>query len=109
MNEDSPAVPNTVLLSGTFSFDEGTERKFPIGHCDRYDLYVIAQHGKIKVYPGNSSIGTEVRSDLEYPFHYHIVYDWEYAPYIVIKGLEDGTEATIHAEVYRAGNREIER
>ena len=108
VSEDNPPVPNTILLSGTFSFDEGTERKFQIGHCDRYELYVISQKGKVKVYQGSSDVGAEVRADTEIPFHYHVVYDWEYAPYLRVVGLEDETQITIHAEVYRSGNREIE-
>ena len=108
IDADSPAVPNTVLLSGTFSFDEGTERKFTLGHCDRYMLYIVMQSGRLKVYSGSSAIGAEIRADVENPYHYHVVYDWEYAPYILVKGLEDGTEATIHAEIYRAGNREAD-
>ncbi|MBQ6664062.1 MAG: hypothetical protein IJM68_00600 [Synergistaceae bacterium] len=108
VSAESPITLNTVLVSGTFSFDEGTERKFAIGHCDRYVLHVLSQKGKIKIYPGSSDIGAEVRADTEVPFHYHVIYDWEYAPYLRVVGLEDGTEATIHAEVYRPGNREIE-
>lgn len=106
VNADEPPVPNTVLLSGTFSFDKGTERKFAIGHCDRYTLYIIVQSGGIKVYPGNSTIPVDMRTDLEYPYHYNVVYDWEYTPYLRVVGLEDDTEATIHAEIYRIGNRE---
>ena len=108
VSADNPPVPNTVLLSGTFNFDEGTERKFTIGHCDRYMLYIIIQHGILKLYPGSATIGTEIRADVENPFHYHVVYDWEFAPYLRAVGLTDGTEATIHAEIYRAGNKEAE-
>ncbi len=35
-NENSPAVPSTVLVSGTFSFGEGTERKYSLEECDTY-------------------------------------------------------------------------
>ena len=108
VSSDSPAVPNTVLLSGTFSFDEGTERKFPIEHCDKYELYVIVQKGKVKIFTGSSTLGAEVRADLEVPFHYNVLYDWEYAPYLQVVGLEDGSEATIHAEIYRSGKRDLE-
>ncbi len=106
VNADDPPIPNTVLLSGTFSFDEGTERKFTLEHCDKYTLYIIVQSGSIKVYPSSSTIPVEVRADLEIPYHYNVVYDWEYSPYLRVVGLEDGTEATIHAEIYRIGNRE---
>ncbi len=104
VSADSPSAPNTVLLSGTFSFDKNTERKFTVGHCDRYMLYVIIQSGALKIYPGSSTVGAEVRANVENPFHYKIVYDWEYAPYLRAVGLEDGTKATIHAEVFRDGN-----
>ena len=104
VSADNPSVPNTVLLSGTFNFNKNTERKFTIEHCDRYILYIIIQNGAVKVYPGNSTIAAEVRANVENPFHYKIVYDWEFAPYLRVVGLEDGTKATIHAEVYREGN-----
>lgn len=104
VSEVSPPLPNTVLLSGTFSFDEGTERKFMIGHCDKYLLNVIVQSGALKVYPGSSKIGVEVREDMEVPYSYKVVYDWEYAPYLRVVGITDDTAATIHAEIYREGN-----
>ena len=107
VSADSPAVPNTILLSGTFSFDEGTERKFPIEHCDKYMLYVIMQSGARKRYPGSSKVGAEVRGDVKHPFHYKIVYDWEYAPFLRVIGLEDNTEITIHGEIFREGNEGI--
>ena len=103
VSSDSPPVPNTVLLSGTFSFDEGTERKFPLDHCDTYIVNVIIQSGKVKVYPGSSLIGVEVSAEATTPYHYHALYDWEYAPFLRVVGLEDGTEATVHAEICRSG------
>ena len=103
VDADNPPVPNTILLSGTFKFDKGTERKFTLQHCDKYVLNVIVQHGRIKLYPGNSAIGVEVSSEANIPYHYHVLYDWEYAPYLRAVGLSNGTEVTIHAEVYRHG------
>lgn len=103
VDADSPAVPNTVLLSGTFSFDEGTERTFPLGHCDIYVLNVIIQSGKVKVYAGSSAIGVEVTINENIPYHYTGIYDWGHAPYLRVVGLEDNTEATINAEVYTTG------
>lgn len=107
VNADDPPVPNTVLLSGTFKFDEGTERKFILGHCDTYELNVIVQHGRVKVFPGNSDIGAEVVAEAEVPFHYYEIYDWEYAPYLRVVGLDDETEVTIHAEIYRRGSKDV--
>ena len=102
VNADEPPIPNTILLSGTFKFDEGTERKFSLDHCDTYILNVIIQSGKVKVYPGNSAIGAEITINENVPYHYTGIYDWEYAPYLRVVGLEDNTNATIHAEVYKA-------
>ena len=101
VKENEPPVPSTVLLSGTFMFDEGTERKYPIEPCDAYVLNVIVQRGKVKVYPGNTAIGVELSSELEVPYHYRGFYDWEYAPYLRVVGLEDDTAVTINAEVSR--------
>lgn len=107
VSADNPSMPDTVLLSGTFSFDKGTERKFTLGHCDKYMLDVIMQRGSVKVYHGSSSIGTELSAETNIPFYYHVINDWEYAPYLRVVGLEDGAEASIHAEVYRSGSKEL--
>ncbi len=107
VDANNPPVPDTVLLSGTFKFDKGTERKFTIGHCDKYVLDVISKQGKVKVYPGNSAIGAEVSEEGKLRYDYHVVYDWEFAPYLRVVGLEDNTEAVIHAEVYRSGSKEV--
>ncbi len=101
VKENEPPVPSTVLLSGTFSFDAGTERKYPIEPCDTYILNVIVQRGKVKIYPGNTAIGVELSSELDVPYHYKGFYDWEYAPYLKVVGLEDDTSVTINAEVSR--------
>lgn len=101
VSADYPPVPDTVLLSGTFKFDEGTERKYVIEPCDMYTVDVILQSGGLRIYAGSSLSGAEIRSDGEVPYRYHAKYDWEYAPYLRVVGIEDGTEATIHAEVIR--------
>ena len=108
VDADNPPVKGSTLLSGTFMFDAGTERKFTIGHCDKYILDVILQSGSVKVYHGNAPIGVEIRTDVDVQYRYHIVNDWEYAPYLRVVGLEDGTEAIIHAEVFRTANREAD-
>lgn len=101
VNEDYPPVPNTILLNGVFKFDEGTERKYAIEPCDIYTVDVLLQSGGVKIYAGNSPTGAEIHTDGETPYRYRGEYDWEYAPYLRVTGLEDGTEAVIHAEVLR--------
>lgn len=101
VNENYPPVPDTLLLSGVFKFDAGTERKFTIEPCDMYTVDVILQSGGLKIYAGSSPTGAEIRSDGETPYRYRGEYDWEYAPYLRVTGLDDGTEAVIHAEVRR--------
>lgn len=108
VDADNPAVPETVLLSGTFKFDTGTERKFTLGHCDKYMLDIIMQGGRVKVFHGNSDIGAELSAQSDISYRYHVINDWEYSPYLRVVGLEDGTEATIHAEVFRTGSKEME-
>ena len=107
VDANNPPVPDTVLVSGTFKFDKGTERKFTIGHCDKYMLDIIMQSGRIKVYHGNTDIGAELTAQADISYRYHVINDWEYAPYLRVVGLEDDTEATIHAEVFRTGSKEL--
>jgi len=99
ISADYPAVPNTVLISGNFNFDEGTERKFNIEPCDDYALSIIVQSGKIALYHGNSPVSVEVAENIDVPYHYRAKLEWEYAPYLRVVGLENGTTATIHAEI----------
>ena len=108
VDADNPPVPDTVLLSGTFKFDEGTERKFTLRHCDKYMLDIIMQSGRVKVFHGNSEIGAELSAQSDISYRYHVINDWEFAPFLRVVGLEDGTEATIHTEVFRTGNREMD-
>lgn len=89
IDADNLPVPDTVPLSGTLKFDEGTELKFALGHCDKCILNVIVQSGTVKVYPANTIIGVEIRSDLEIPFYYSELFDLEYAPYLRVVRLED--------------------
>lgn len=101
VDENNPPVPDTLLLSGMFKFDKGTERKYTIGQCDKYTVDVIVQTGGVKIYAGSSPTGAEIIADIGSPYHYSAVYDWEYAPYIRVVGIEDGTEVVLHAEVTR--------
>lgn len=101
VNENYPPVPDTLLLSGMFKFDEGTERRYTIEPCDRYTVDVILQKGSLKIYAGSSPTGAEIHAEVGAPYRYSAEYDWEYAPYLRVLGLEDETEAAIHAEVKR--------
>lgn len=101
INENYPVVPNTILISGNFNFNEGTERKFNIEPCDTYVVNIIVQQGKVKMYTGNSSVGVEIAENIDVPYHYKATFDWEYAPYLRIIGVEADTVATIHAEIDR--------
>lgn len=101
VDEKYPPVQGSTLLSGTFKFDAGMERKFIIGHCDKYTLDILMESGSVKVYHGNSPIGVEVKANADVPYRYHIMNDWEYSPYLRVVGMEDGSEAVIHAEVLR--------
>ena len=100
-SENYPPVPNSILISGSFNFEEGTERKFNIEPCDTYVVNIIVQSGSVLMYPGNSTIGVEVAESTDVPYHYKAVLDWEYAPYLRIVGKENDTLATVHAEVDR--------
>ena len=101
VNADYPAVPNTILISGTFNFDKDTERRFNIEPCDTYIVNIIVQSGRVAMYTGNSGTPVEVAENAEVPYHYKATMDWEYAPYLRLVGKEDGTSVTVHAEVNR--------
>lgn len=101
VNADYPAVPNTILISGNFNFDEGTERKFNIEPCDTYVVNVIVQKGRVVMYPGNSAVCVEIAENTEVPYHYKATLDWEYSPFLRLIGKENGTVVTVHAELDR--------
>ena len=101
VNADYPAVPNTILISGNFNFDEGTERTFNIEPCDTYVVNIIVQKGKVVMYPGNSAVSVEIAENAEVPYHYKATLDWEYSPYLKLIGKENGTVVTVHAELDR--------
>lgn len=105
IDAENPPVQGSILVSGTFNFNEGTERIFPLEHCDKFSLDVIIQSGSIKLYRGSEPIGTVIDAGTERPYRYHVVEDWNYAPYIRAVGLEDNTVAVIHAEILRLGLR----
>ena len=101
VDADNPKVPETILVSGTFDFDAGMERRFSVPPCDKYIVNVIVQTGSVKLYPGNANAGAELVQATDTPFRYKAVYQWDYAPYLRVAGVEAGTRATIHAEVER--------
>lgn len=101
VDANQPKVPLTVLLSGTFDFAKDVERRFNIERCDTYILNVIVQSGKVALYPAGTDIAVEIAQDTETPFYYRAVYDWEFAPFIRVKGLDAASKATVHAEVDR--------
>ena len=101
VNANQPKVPPTVLLSGTFNFADNVERRFNIELCDTYILNVIVQKGKVALYAAGTDVPVEIAQDAESPYHYRAVYDWEFAPYIRVKGVGAASTATVHAEVDR--------
>ena len=93
IDENYPPVKSKVLLSGTFKFGAGTERKMNITHCDKYRIKIAVKKGTLMLYFGNSTLGAEITED------YETSLEWSCAPYLKLKGVEAGTEAKIYAEV----------
>lgn len=93
IDENYPPVKSKVLISGTFKFSAGMERKINIPHCNKYRIKVSVKSGRLKQYLGSSGIGIELTGDNEN------VYEWGYAPYIRLLGLETGTEASVYGEL----------
>ena len=102
VNANQPKCPNTILVSGTYDFAQNVERRFNIEPCDTYIVNIIVQKGGVMLYPGDTAGGVEITQDTDVPFHYRAVFDWEFAPYIRIKGMAAETRATVHAEVDRS-------
>lgn len=93
VDPDYPPVPESMLVSGTFKFEDGLERKFNIRNCDRYRLRLQVRSGKVKYYGGKARIGAEITEG------YERIVQWDQVPYVRIVGMEDGSEITIDAEV----------
>jgi hypothetical protein len=100
-----PPVPESVLASGTFPLAAEAERRFDIAPCDGYSLDVIAQTGSVVLYIGEGSVGIPISATSPTAYRYRGVQDWEYAPYIRIVGVIDGS-FTLSAEVRRDWRRE---
>ena len=92
VNPDYPPVPESLMLSGTFNFGAGIERKFSFEHCDSYSLRVQVKSGKVKLYTGSSRVGAEIEGS------YDTVLQWEKAPYIRIAASKP-SEVRIDAEM----------
>ena len=93
VNADYPPVPESIIVSGTFSFAQQMERKFNIGHCDKYKLKLSVEQGTIKLFTGSSKVGVEVNSS------YDVELNWDRAPYFRIVGVEGENVVRVDAEV----------
>ena len=93
VNVDWPPVPESILLSGMFTFTDGMERKFNISHCNKYRLKVSVHAGHLKLYVGSSRIATELTREHDF------ILEWEKAPYIRLEGYPTESQVYIHAEV----------
>lgn len=81
------------MISGTFKFSKGMERKVQVPHCEQYRLKLSVKSGVLKVYLGGSDLGVKVTGE------YDSIHEWVYAPYIRLIGLEGDTEALLYGEV----------
>ena len=93
VNNDYPAVPSMILISGDFIFNNDTTRKFEIEPCDSYDILIKVKKGKVAMLPGNSTVCVEISENGEYK----ATLDWGYSPYLKITGLENNSVASIRA------------
>ena len=93
-DENYPPVQSKILAGGAFKFGVGTERKINIPHCEKYELKVKVERGRLMRYVGNSPVGEEQTGESR------SILSWEYAPYVKFRGLEADTEAKVYAEVY---------
>ena len=102
VDANNPPVPETILISSTYDFTEGLERRFNIPPCDRYIVNIIVQSGAIKFFTGASANYQEVSEDADVPFRYRTVLEWEAAPYIRLLCDKGEAKVTLNAEVLRA-------
>lgn len=92
VNSEYPPVPSKILISGTFEFYAGMERKFNIECCRRYKVLIKVFKGSASFYAGNSANRVEVDSK------YAVKLDWSRAPFIRLVGLTDQTRLMVYAE-----------
>ena len=93
VNPDYPPVPESILLSGKFTFEKGLERKFSVKHCEKYRLKMSVSTGRVKLYMGSSKMGIDVSGDYECDL------DWGRAPFVRVVGLDPASDVRVHAEV----------
>ena len=98
VNANYPAVPDKVLVSGTFKFNAGTERRFNIEPCSRYVVNILAQKGKVKFYAGASLTGQEVAEEADVPYRQRTMLTWETAPYIRLVCESGEAEVVLNVE-----------
>ena len=94
-----PPVPDTILISGEFLFDNGLVRKFNIDPCDTYYLEVVVKSGKILIFPGESKNNIPVSANEKHS----VKFEWAKYPYIRVVGVHADTVALILA--YRGDDR----
>ena len=102
VDADNPPVGETILISSTYDFTTGLERKFNIPPCDRYVVNIIVQEGTIKFFIGASSNYQEVSEEADVPYRYRTVLEWEVAPYIRLKCDSGTAKVTLNVEILRA-------
>lgn len=94
VSENYPPVPNTVLISGTFKFNQGMERKFDIEPCKKYTLDIYPITGTPVLFLGAALTGRHIPASST---DYHETLEWQYAPYIRISGGVGGSTVTVQA------------
>ena len=100
VNPDYPPVPDTILLSSSFNFDNGLERKFSITHCNKYHLKATVKHGAVRIFAGQSQVGVLVKVDDDEDKTVHEMnLDWDKAPFLRFLGEADDTKVRIDAEI----------
>ena len=92
VNADYPPVHEKLLISGEFNFSKGLKRKFNITHCDKYKAEIKVLKGSVRLYAGNSRVGVVITNS------YNTEFQWSYAPYLTVLGLDDENSIQITAE-----------
>ncbi len=92
IDENYPPLKSKILISGTFKFRVGMERRINIPHCEKYRLKVKVKSGLLKLYQGNSGLSMTISDD------YDTEQEWGYAPYVKFIGAAEQTEAIIYGE-----------
>ena len=93
VSADYPPVPESILVSGTFSFAQQMERRFNIGHCDKYRVKLSVEQGTIKLFTGSSKVGAEINGS------YESVLSWDKAPFFRLVGVDESNVVRVDAEL----------